>query len=109
MLLGCNIQVCVYGIVNSCKLLLNSQGIDLVGDWKVELVDVQDQFFVECLYDFVNSNVLVNLVIVDCISNVSIVSQYVDMMENGFYVVMLNKKVNIDMLVYYKKLCNIVL
>lgn len=105
-LLGRNIQARVYGIANSRKLLLNSQGIDLAGDWKAELADAQDQFSVERLHDFVNSNALVNPVIVDCTSNASIASQYVDMMENGFHVVTPNKKANTDTLAYYKKLRN---
>ena len=103
-LLARNIQLRVYGIANSRKLLLSSQGVDVNGDWKAQLNEATDAFSVERLHDFVNSNALVNPVIVDCTSNAAIASQYVDMMENGFHVVTPNKKANTDSLAYYKKL-----
>ncbi|MEC9260175.1 MAG: bifunctional aspartate kinase/homoserine dehydrogenase I [Pseudomonadota bacterium] len=103
-LLARNIQLRVYGIANSRKLLLSSQGVDVHADWKAQLNESTDAFSVERLHDFVNSNALVNPVIVDCTSNAAIASQYVDMMENGFHVVTPNKKANTDSLAYYKKL-----
>ena len=103
-LLARNIQLRVYGIANSRKLLLSSQGVDVNSDWKAQLNESADAFSVERLHDFVNSNALVNPVIVDCTSNAAIASQYVDMMENGFHVVTPNKKANTDSLDYYKKL-----
>lgn len=103
-LLARNIQVRVYGIANSRKLLLNPQGVDVSSDWLADMDDAKDSFSVERLHDFVNSNALVNPVIVDCTSNAAIASQYVDMMENGFHVVTPNKKANTDSLDYYKKL-----
>ncbi|NVK57644.1 MAG: bifunctional aspartate kinase/homoserine dehydrogenase I [Alteromonadaceae bacterium] len=103
-LLARNIQLRVYGIANSRKLLLDGQGINVEGDWKSLLTEASDTFSVERLHEFVNSNALVNPVIVDCTSNARIASQYVDMMENGFHVVTPNKKANTDSLAYYKKL-----
>ena len=77
-----NVQLRVYGIANSRKLLLNSQGIDLSGDWKAALESASEGLSVERLHQFANDNSLVNPVIVDCTSHEAIAEQYVDMMEN---------------------------
>ena len=103
-LLARNIQLRVYGMANSRKLLLNSQGIDLSGDWKAALESAREGLSVERLDQFVNDNSLVNPVIVDCTSHEAIANQYVDMMESGFHVVTPNKKANTSAMEYYRKL-----
>ncbi|WP_137166102.1 bifunctional aspartate kinase/homoserine dehydrogenase I [Salinimonas lutimaris] len=103
-LLKRNIQLRVYGIANSRKLLLDANGVDISGDWQSRLNDSQDALSIDGLREFVNTNSLVNPVIVDCTSNSSVASQYVDMMENGFHVVTPNKKANTDSIEYYRKL-----
>ena len=103
-LLARNIQLRVYGMANSRKLLLNSQGIDLSGDWKAALESAREGLSVERLDQFVNDNSLVNPVIVDCTSHEAIANQYVDMMESGFHVVTPNKKANTSAMEYYHKL-----
>ncbi|MEW9797171.1 bifunctional aspartate kinase/homoserine dehydrogenase I [Alteromonas sp. CYL-A6] len=103
-LLTRNVQLNVYGIANSRKLLLDAGGIDLSGDWKARLEQATDIFSVDRLHDFVNHNSLVNPVIVDCTSHEVIARQYVDMMEQGFHVVTPNKKANTGSLEYYRKL-----
>ena len=103
-LLKRNVQLRVYGIANSRKLLLNSQGIDLSGDWKAALESASEGLSVERLHQFANDNSLVNPVIVDCTSHEAIAEQYVDMMESGFHVVTPNKKANTSAMSYYRKL-----
>lgn len=103
-LLKRNIQLRVYGIANSRKLLLNAQGIDVTNDWRGKLAESEEGFSIARLHKFVNDNSLVNPVIVDCTSNATIAAMYVDMMENGFHVVTPNKKANTDSLAYYRKL-----
>ena len=103
-LLKRNIQLRVYGIANSRKLLLNAQGIDVSGDWQSALAASEESLSVERLHQFVNSNSLVNPVIVDCTSHEAVASQYVDMMEQGFHVVTPNKKANTDTMAYYRQL-----
>ncbi|QJR80071.1 bifunctional aspartate kinase/homoserine dehydrogenase I [Alteromonas pelagimontana] len=103
-LLKRNIQLRVYGIANSRKLLLDGNGIDVANDWKASLAQATESFSIDRLRKFVNDNSLVNPVIVDCTSHAGIASQYVDMMENGFHVVTPNKKANTDSLAYYRKL-----
>jgi len=103
-LLQRNIQLRVYGIANSKKLLLNSQGIDLTQDWKPALDAAGEGLTTERLQQFVNDNSLVNPVIVDCTSHEAIANQYVEMMEGGFHVVTPNKKANTSSMAYYHKL-----
>ncbi len=103
-LLKRNIQLRVYGIANSRKLLLDSNGIDVAGDWKSLLAESTESLSVDRLHKFANDNSLVNPVIVDCTSHEAVAIQYVDMMEQGFHVVTPNKKANTDTMAYYKKL-----
>lgn len=103
-LLKRNVQLRVYGIANSRKLLLDANGVDISGDWQSRLNDSQDALSIDGLREFVNTNSLVNPVIVDCTSNAGVASQYVEMMENGFHVVTPNKKANTDSIEYYRKL-----
>ncbi|NMH59268.1 bifunctional aspartate kinase/homoserine dehydrogenase I [Alteromonas ponticola] len=99
-----NIKLNVFGIANSKKLLLDSNGINITNDWPGKLSEAAETFSIDTLRDFVNRNSLVNPVIVDCTSNAAVASQYVTMMEQGFHVVTPNKKANTDTLAYYRKL-----
>ncbi|MBD3586151.1 bifunctional aspartate kinase/homoserine dehydrogenase I [Salinimonas sp. HHU 13199] len=103
-LLKRNVQLRVYGIANSRKLLLSEQGIDIAGDWAGQLSASQKAFSIDTLREFVNANSLVNPVIVDCTSHAGIANQYVEMMEQGFHVVTPNKKANTDTIDYYRQL-----
>ncbi len=103
-LLKRNVQLRVYGIANSRKLLLSEQGIDIAGTWADELVASEKTFSIDTLREFVNANSLVNPVIVDCTSHAGIANQYVEMMEQGFHVVTPNKKANTDTIDYYRQL-----
>ena len=103
-LLKRNIQLRVYGIANSKKLLLNSHGIDLNADWVPALEAASESLSVERLHQFVNENSLINPVVVDCTSHDAIAQQYVEMMKNGFHVVTPNKKANTSSLAYYREL-----
>ncbi|WP_018983282.1 bifunctional aspartate kinase/homoserine dehydrogenase I [Salinimonas chungwhensis] len=105
-LLDRNIQLRVYGIANSRKLLLDTNGVDIAGNWQEALNNATDAFSIDNLRAFVNANSLVNPVIVDCTSHAGIANQYIDMMEQGFHVVTPNKKANTDTLSYYRQLRN---
>lgn len=103
-LLEKNIQLRVYGIANSKKLLLNSSGVDLSSDWKTALKQAPSCFSIELVNQFINDNSLVNPIIIDCTSNSHIANMYVDMMEAGFHVVTPNKKANTGSIAYYHAL-----
>jgi aspartokinase/homoserine dehydrogenase 1 len=99
-----NIKISVYGIANSKQLLLKDSGINLDNGWPQELTKMGDGFSIEKLKSFVNTNSLVNPVIVDCTSSDSVAAQYVDFLLAGFHVVTPNKKANTQSVEYYKKL-----
>lgn len=99
-----NIRLKVYGIANSQKLLLNSDGIEL-DDWHDVLKQQQvGEFSLPQLLRFVENNHLINPVLVDCTSSESIAVQYVDFLAAGFHVVTPNKKANTGSMDYYSQL-----
>jgi aspartokinase/homoserine dehydrogenase 1 len=103
-LLGRDIRLEVFGIANSRKLLLNNNGIDLNGDWKGALDNVEEGFSVARIHKFANDNSLVNPVIIDCTSNETIADLYLEMMNSGCHVVTPNKKANTSTMAQYKAL-----
>jgi aspartokinase/homoserine dehydrogenase 1 len=103
-LMARDIRLNVYGIANSRKLLLNSNGITLNSDWKAELDNAEEAFSVARIHKFANENSLVNPVIIDCTSNETIADLYVEMMNSGCHVVTPNKKANTATMAQYKML-----
>ncbi|MCV2883515.1 bifunctional aspartate kinase/homoserine dehydrogenase I [Aestuariibacter sp. AA17] len=104
LLLDKGISLSVYGIANSKHLLLASGGIELANDWQTQLSEAQVPLTLKALSDFVQSNSLVNPVIIDCTSSEEIAGQYQDMMSAGFHVVTPNKKANTRDIEYYQTL-----
>jgi len=98
-----NIQLNVYGIANSKKLLLNPTGIELEG-WQQELEAADVNFSLLNLKRFVQDNHLVNPVLVDCTSAEAVASQYVEFLAAGFHIVTPNKKANTGSMDYYNEL-----
>lgn len=103
-LLEKNISLKVYGIANSKKLLLQSNGIDLNAPWQQDLDKSDKQLSIENLKKFVHDNSLVNPVVIDCTSSSQIADQYPQMMLDGFHVVTPNKKANTASTEFYKLL-----
>lgn len=99
-----NIRMNVYGIANSRKLLLDSEGIDLSTDWQAKLAEAEDVFSLLNVKRFVQDNHLVNPVLVDCTSSESVASQYVEFLAEGFHIVTPNKKANTGSMAYYNEL-----
>lgn len=98
-----NVQLNVYGIANSKKLLLNADSIDLE-NWQDELAQAEVNFSLLNLKRFVQDNHLVNPVLVDCTSAESVASQYVEFLAAGFHIVTPNKKANTGSMDYYHEL-----
>ena len=99
-----NIKLNVYGIANSRSLLLDDNGIDLNSDWQNALEGTEQALSVERLKSFVNTNSLVNPVVIDCTSNDYIADLYVEFLQEGFHVVTPNKKANTKGMPYYRQL-----
>jgi len=98
-----NIKLNVYGIANSKRLLLDSNGIEL-GNWQEQLDDAEQVFSLLNVKRFVQDNHLVNPVLVDCTSSEIVASQYVEFLAAGFHIVTPNKKANTGSMAYYNEL-----
>jgi len=105
-LLQRNIELNVYGIASSKKLLLDSNGIQLDQNWQTQLSNSSDTFSLDRLNHFVEENHLVNPVIIDATSNESIAMSYADYLNANYHVVAANKKANTSSMDYYRKLRN---
>ena len=103
-LLSKNIELNVYGIASSKKLLLHSEGIDLNNSWDEKLAESDCSFSLDTLNQFVEKNHLVNPLIVDVTSNESIALSYVDYLNANYHVVTANKKANTHTMDYYYQL-----
>jgi len=101
-----NIELRVYGIATSRKLLLDPQGIDLNNDWRAQLEQAKLSFSLETLNQFVEQNHLLNPVIIDATSNEQIAMSYVDYLQNNYHLVVANKKANTASMSYYHQLRN---
>ncbi|MFT5162852.1 MAG: aspartokinase/homoserine dehydrogenase 1, partial [Alteromonadaceae bacterium] len=98
-----NIRLNVYGIANSRKVLLNTDGIGL-DHWADDLSESEHCFSLDNLSRFVRDNHLVNPVLVDCTSSEQVAVQYADFLAAGFHVVTPNKKANTGSMAYYREL-----
>lgn len=103
-LLKRNVELKVYGIASSSKLLLDPQGIQLNSDWQSKLSQADESFSLPRLNQFVEDNHLLNPVIIDATSNDSIAMSYADYLDSNYHVVAANKKANTASLEYYKKI-----
>ncbi len=103
-LLERNIELRVYGIATSKKLLLDNQGINLENDWAEKLNSSDESFSLERLNQFVDENHLLNPVIIDATSSDSIAMSYADFLSANYHVVTANKKANTTNISYYHQL-----
>lgn len=97
------VNLCVRGIMNSRKMLLSHEPIELA-DW-------QEQFaknsITENMQDFskhILADDVPHAVIIDCTANASISLQYFDFLKSGIHVITPNKHANAGDLQYYKKI-----
>ncbi|QCI23217.1 bifunctional aspartate kinase/homoserine dehydrogenase I [Buchnera aphidicola] len=98
-----HIDILVYGIANSKKFLINTNGINLK-DWNKNFSIATDLFDINSLINLSKTNNLINPVVVDCTSDNNIANQYPILLSNGFNVVTSNKKANTSSLKYYKEI-----
>ncbi len=103
-LLERNIDLKIFGIASSKKLLLNGQGIPLSNDWKTRLSESNESFSLKKLNQFVEQHHLLNPVIIDATSNDDIAMSYADYLNANYHVVAANKKANTATVEYYHQL-----
>ncbi|GIU51942.1 bifunctional aspartate kinase/homoserine dehydrogenase I [Shewanella sairae] len=98
-----HIAMRVCGIVNSKKMLLDPQGVDL-GNWQGLLADCEQEADLDAMLMWAKEQQLLNPVLVDCTSSELVSNKYLDVMNAGLHVVTPNKKANTRDMGYYQDL-----
>ena len=98
-----NININIFALANSKKLLLRRDGID--GSWKEELLgDGLEGYTINDVIGFANSQHLENLIAVDNTASREFIKNYLPLAENGFDLVSSNKIANTIEFDFYKEL-----
>ncbi|MGS0679577.1 bifunctional aspartate kinase/homoserine dehydrogenase I [Shewanella sp. 125m-7] len=98
-----HIAIRVCGIVNSKKMLLDAQGVDLA-NWQGLLADSAQPVDLDEMLSWAKEQQLLNPVLVDCTSSELVSNKYLDVMNAGLHVVTPNKKANTRDMAYYQEL-----
>ncbi|MEE9363008.1 MAG: bifunctional aspartate kinase/homoserine dehydrogenase I [Cellulophaga sp.] len=96
------IQLNVFAIGNSKKVLLNKDGI--AKNWETEIREKGVAYTFEDIIIYAKENHLENLIAVDNTANKAFVESYFDFVENGFDLVSSNKIANTLGFQYYQQL-----
>ena len=100
-----NIQLNIFAIANSNKVLLNKKGADY--NWELDLQEKGDENnTIHHVIDFAKKHHLENLIAVDNTANAAFVSNYIPLVEAGFDLVSSNKIANTISHSFYKELRN---
>ncbi|WP_282073550.1 bifunctional aspartate kinase/homoserine dehydrogenase I [Polaribacter atrinae] len=96
------IQLNVFAVANSKKVLLNKNGVSK--DWKQNLLENgEENVTVTDIIAFANANHFENLIAVDNTASVNFVSNYIPFIESGFDLVSCNKIANTLSFDFYKE------
>ncbi|GIU08883.1 MULTISPECIES: bifunctional aspartate kinase/homoserine dehydrogenase I [unclassified Shewanella] len=98
-----HIAIRVCGIVNSKRMLLDAQGVDLA-NWQGLLADCEQEVDLDGMLKWAKEQQLLNPVLVDCTSSELVSNKYLDVMNAGLHVVTPNKKANTRDMAYYQDL-----
>jgi len=96
------IDLNVFAIANSRKLLINKKGIPK--SWKSSIDAKGKKYEVEDIFEYAKENHLENLIVVDNTASEDFVANYFDFVENGFDLVSSNKIANTLGFDYYQLL-----
>jgi homoserine dehydrogenase len=98
-----NINLNIFAISNSKKVLLNTNGIS--DNWKADLQKVEKEgFTINDVIGFAKDNHLENLIAVDNTASSAFIQNYIPLVENGFDLVSSNKIANTVDFSFYKSL-----
>jgi len=97
-----NVNLNIFAVANSSKVLLNKNGVD--GNWETDLVNASEENDVQTIIDYAEKNHLENLIAIDNTANSSFVKNYIDLVENGFDLISSNKIANTLDYAFYKEL-----
>ncbi len=96
------IQLNVFAVANSKKVLLNKKGI--TKNWKSDLDKNGVAFTLDAVFDFAKEYHLENLIAVDNTASKTFVESYTKLIENGFDLVSSNKIANTLSFSFYQDL-----
>ncbi|MFS4456542.1 bifunctional aspartate kinase/homoserine dehydrogenase I [Maribacter sp. 2304DJ31-5] len=96
------IDLNVFAIANSKKVLLNAKGVSK--NWKTSIRTKGKSYQIQDIFDFAKNHHLENLIVVDNTANQDFVAHYFDFVENGFDLVSSNKIANTLGFDYYQLL-----
>ncbi len=98
-----NINLNIFAICNSKRILLNNEGIE--ANWKTSLENKKDQgYTINDVIIYAKNNHLENLIAVDNTASKEFVQNYLPLIENGFDLVSSNKIANTVDFSFYKEL-----
>jgi aspartokinase/homoserine dehydrogenase 1 len=96
------IQINVFAVANSKKVLLSKEGVSET--WKQDLIENGDDLIsVSEIISFAKTHHFENLIAVDNTANVNFVKQYIPLIEAGFDLVSCNKIANTLSFDFYKQ------
>lgn len=97
-----NINLNIFAVANSSKVLLNKNGV--TENWATDLENSSVENDVQNIIVFAEKNHLENLIAIDNTANSAFVKNYINLVENGFDLISSNKIANTLSYSFYKEL-----
>ncbi len=97
-----NIDLTVFAVANSRKVILRKKGVDK--NWKEQLENEGGSYEVKDIIKFADENHLENLIAVDNTASEAFTKNYITLVEHGFDLVSSNKVANTLSFDFYKEL-----
>lgn len=97
-----NINLNIFAVANSSKVLLNKNGVG--ESWVNDLENSLVENDVQNIIDFAEKNHLENLIAIDNTANSEFVKNYINLVDNGFDLISSNKIANTLSYPFYKEL-----
>ncbi|WP_299208135.1 bifunctional aspartate kinase/homoserine dehydrogenase I [uncultured Dokdonia sp.] len=99
-----NIQLHIFAIANSKKILLKKDGVD--GQWETALKEEGIPYSVDDVIHYANTHHLENLIAIDNTASKEFINNYTHLIAHGFDLVSSNKVANTMDYTFYKTLRN---
>ena len=97
-----NINLNVFAVANSSKVLFNKNGVS--ESWEQDLAKSTTENSVQSIVDYAEKNHLENLIAIDNTASSEFVNNYIELVENGFDLISSNKIANTLSYSFYKEL-----
>ncbi|SFS54068.1 bifunctional aspartate kinase/homoserine dehydrogenase I [Lutibacter maritimus] len=97
-----NINLNIFAVANSSKVLFNKNGVS--ENWAKDLENSTVENNIQNILDFAEKNHLENLIAIDNTANSEFVKNYINLVENGFDLISSNKIANTLSYSFYKEL-----